>query len=214
MLVSSHHAHAQKPKAQAAKQHAKVAASPKKHLASDAELLARYPISKEFLKKAKAIMKDYDAPVEVLLNIIATETQGTFSPSIESKNKHATGLIQFTQEIAEQLDTSQAKLRKMSAEHQLKYVDKYFEMKFDRYLERTGQKKLDTKKLRPVDFYAAVFCPLAIGKPMNQALYSAKENPGEYQRNKSVDKNRDRRITLQELYNRYLDYEKKYSKAP
>jgi tape measure domain-containing protein len=74
-----------------------------------------------------------------LLNVMAVETSGTFSPSIKNPNSSASGLIQFMDSTAKQLGTTTAAIRAMSATQQLDLVFKYF----DQYIRRYGA--LDTQ---------------------------------------------------------------------
>ena len=171
-----------------------------------------YPVSDPFVAKARKMMAKYGEPVETLLNIIAVETGGTFQPSAENRFGTAVGLIQFTQDTCEKLGTTYDEMKKRSAIQQLDYVEKYFNMKFNNYLKRSGKKNLG--KLRPIDFYAAVFCPFAIGQSPSYVMYDKNKNPGEYQRNKSMDTEKKiGKITLGELYKRFQEHAKKYQKV-
>lgn len=87
--------------------------------------------------------------------IIATETDGTFSPSIKNyAGSGATGLIQFMPSTAKSLGTSTEALARMTAVEQMEFVYKYL---------KPYANKLKTF----ADFYLAVFYPAAISKPID-----------------------------------------------
>ena len=114
-------------------------------------------LSTEFLKIVGEVSEKIGIRPEWLLAVMAKETAGTFSPSIKNPSSSATGLIQFTEKTARGLDTSTAKLAKMTREYQMNYVYKYL--------------KPFTGKLHSfADVYLAVFFPAAIRWPNNKRL--------------------------------------------
>ena len=54
--------------------------------------------------------------------------------------------------------------------------------------------------------YSAIFCPKAIGLPLTATVYSSGRDPGAYSRNRSLDQNRDGRITKAEMVVRLKDW--------
>jgi hypothetical protein len=117
---------------------------------------------------------------------MAFETGETFSPCIKNPGSSATGLIQFMKKTAENLGTTTDKLCKMTAEEQLDYVEKYF-------LPYKG-------KIHSIaDIYMVIFCPKGVGKEMSYVLYPPRQI--DYDRNKGLDKDKNKEITKQEAYN-------------
>lgn len=120
-----------------------------------------------------------------LLAIMSLETGGTFSPSIRNKQSGATGLIQFMPSTARGLGTSTNALSQMSVEQQLKYVEKYL---------RPYKGKMNTLS----DAYAAVFTPAALGRGLDDTVWSSMHGKA-YSQNIGLDINRDGRISKREL---------------
>jgi len=137
------------------------------------------------------------------------ETGGTFSPTIRNgAGAYYFGLIQFGKDAA--LDLSRVYkdprvtvewLITLSAEEQLDWVFKYFEM----WMKR------GKKYNRLEDFYLTIFYPAAVGKKPDEVIFSKdveKERLG-YTQNKGFDFDKDGRITVGEintrLYTSYYD---------
>lgn len=120
-----------------------------------------------------------------LLAIMSLETGGTFSPSIKNKQSGATGLIQFMPSTAKGLGTSTAALSGMSVSEQLKYVEKYLS---------PYKGKMNSLS----DAYAAVFTPAALGKGLDDTVWSSMHGKA-YSQNIGLDINRDGRISKREL---------------
>lgn len=99
----------------------------------------------------------------------------------------AVGLIQMTKTTAEYMGTSVEKLKTMSAEEQLVYVEKYLE-RAKKIAGITPDEKIDRATL-----YALIFCP---ARAKQDVLY--KKGYDSYKLNSSYDKNTDGIITKQE----------------
>jgi hypothetical protein len=85
--------------------------------------------------KARGINPDW------LLNVMATETAGTFNPAITNPLGY-TGLIQFGGAAAKDVGTTTGALRGMSAVQQLVYVFKYLDLKMKQYGAIDSEAKL------------------------------------------------------------------------
>jgi len=147
---------------------------------------------KPFIEKVKSIAKKLNIDPNWLMGIMDLETGGTFSPSITNSLGY-TGLLQWGEPAANQIGTTRAKLRQMSAVDQLDYVYKHFE---------PHKKKLTSY----VDTYLQVFFPVAVGKGDDFIIQSkgisaekaAKSNP-------LFDKNKDNKIYVWEIKKALLE---------
>jgi hypothetical protein len=169
-------------------------------------------VSKVFVEKVIAWCKKHelwDNAPSALMACINFETGGTFSPTIRNgAGAYYFGLIQFGKDAA--LDLSRVYkdprvtvewLITLSAEEQLDWVFKYFEM----WMKR------GKKYNRLEDFYLTIFYPAAVGKKPDEVIFSKdveKERLG-YTQNKGFDFDKDGRITVGEintrLYTSYYD---------
>lgn len=102
----------------------------RKSLANLESLIAREP---DFLPKLIQMAQSRGINPDQLLNVIAVETAGSFSPSAHNPHSTATGLIQFMADTARGLGTTTAALSKMSATQQLDYVFKYLDNAISRF---------------------------------------------------------------------------------
>lgn len=128
-----------------------------------------------FLIRVLALTKQFNWSLDHanwLIACIAFETGSTFSPSVKNPSSSATGLIQFMDATANQLGTTTAELRKMTAVEQLTYVEKYFKP----YAHRIHSLE---------DMYMAILWPAAIGLPNNTVLW--KSGTKWYNANKGLD---------------------------
>lgn len=114
-------------------------------------------VSQAFIEKVVSISEKLKIQPDWLMKVMYKETGGTFSPSIRNPKSTATGLIQFTEKTARGLDTSTAKLAKMTREYQMNYVYKYL-------------KPFTGKLYSFADVYLAVFFPAAIRWPNDKRL--------------------------------------------
>jgi hypothetical protein len=122
-----------------------------------------------------------------LLKVMLFETAGTLSPSKKNtqKDSTATGLIQFTEPTAKDLGTSTAALSRMSRAEQMKYVEKYFDM----------------RDLPPGSDLGAIYAHVLYPKEAKRAdgiLIRASLDPKAYKGNKGLDVNKDGIITIEE----------------
>ena len=150
-------------------------------------------VSKAFRTKVRAISKRLKLQPDHLMAIMAFETNKTFSPKQTTTTSSAIGLIQFMPNTAKTLGTTAAKLKAMSAVDQLTYVEKYF-----KWVEKTFKVKL--KSL--TDAYLAVLLPGAIKhrKPSHAVFdQKTKRRKRQYDANKWLDKNRDKKVTRAEI---------------
>ena len=119
----------------------------------------------------------------------------------EHMNK-AVGLIQFTKDAVGELnkyyrkkkkpEITKLQLAKLTPIKQLDYVKDYI-------LVWKEVNKLITKTLTLSDIYTVVFAPAQMGKPENATIYNKEEHPVAYKKNKSLDVNKDDKISMKEL---------------
>lgn len=157
-------------------------------------------VSGTFKNKVIDICTHLDISPDYLMSCMAFETGGTFSPTIKNASgSGAIGLIQFMPKTAKALGTTSENLAKMSALEQLDYVKKYLSA------YRNKLKKLE-------DVYMAILYPAAIGKPITHTLFE--EGSKAYAQNKGFDKDKDKKISLQEISSKVRSmYEKGLSKG-
>ena len=131
-----------------------------------------------------------------LMSCIAWETGRKFSASVKNMaGSGATGLIQFMPSTAVKLGTTTAKLARMTAEDQLRYVYKYFQPygPSDRYPE--GR----LKSLE--DIYMAILWPKGVGQPEDYILFDGRPASTwktAYRQNAGFDVNKDLVVTKAE----------------
>ena len=116
---------------------------------------------------------------------IEFETGGTWSVNSRNATTNATGLIGFMPSTAKSLGTTVDALAAMTFEQQLGYVVRYF--------QSVGIVKLK----RPVDYYAAVFWPAAIGTDDSYVI--ARDPSPVYAANKGLDRHGNGQITTADL---------------
>jgi hypothetical protein len=153
--------------------------------------------------------RGFDVKADDIANFMAVETAGTFSPSIRAGGKRngAVGLAQFTGIAIEDLNRSRAaddqlsknRLAEMNFTEQSKVVTDYLSTAL-------GRKNMEGREIGAADLYTAVFSPAAIGKPMDATIYSQTGSARNYRANRSLDTNRDGRITKAELTARLDDW--------
>jgi hypothetical protein len=134
-------------------------------------------VSAAFKEKVLKITDELEIDPNHLMSAMAFESGETFSPSItNAAGSGAVGLIQFMPKTATALGTSIVKLKAMTAEEQLDYVQKYF---------RPYKGKCKTLE----DVYMAILWPAAVGKPNDYVLF--KEGTKAYTQNKGIDSDKD-----------------------
>ena len=146
--------------------------------------------------------KGFDVKADDIVNFMAVETGGTFSPSIRAggKKSGAVGLAQFTGIAIKDMNRfrgagnklSKSKLSKMSFTEQSKVVTEYLSTAL-------GRKRMQGRNISASDLYTAVFAPAAIGRSQGSTIYSSSRNGRAYRANRSLDTNRDGKITKAEL---------------
>lgn len=144
-------------------------------------------VTPQFIDKVEMISKRLGTKPQYLMAVMAFETGGTYSPSIQNPASKATGLIQFMSFTAKNLGTSTSALAKMDAVRQLNYVYQYL---------RPYRGRLNNLS----DLYMAVLWPAAVGKSSDFVLFAA--GSVEYRQNRGFDANRDGRITVAEASDR------------
>lgn len=153
--------------------------------------------------------KGFEVKPDDIINFMAVETAGTFSPSIRAggKKNGAVGLAQFTQTAIDDMNRfrgkgnklTKSKLAAMSFDEQSKVVTEYLSTAL-------GRKNMQGKEISAADLYTAVFSPAAIGKSMDSTIYSLNGSARNYRANKSLDTNNDGKITKAELTARLNDW--------
>jgi hypothetical protein len=132
-----------------------------------------------------------------LAALISVETNKTFSPSIKAgdtvlsdgrvistKGGGAVGLIQFTTYTAKLLGTTREELINMSAEEQLDYVQKYYQLAVN-----------DTSRLKTVaDMYIVVAFGRALNKNPEDVVFTKEERPRDYASNPAWDPDKDNKV--------------------
>lgn len=139
--------------------------------------------SPAFRRKASIVAEELGMSPKDLMAIMSFETQGSFDAS-KRNDIGATGLLQFTRRTAKGLGTTTDKLSKMSPERQLDFVRKYLEP----YKGRLGSLE---------DAYLSVLLPSKMGSKPTDVVMS-KGRLG-YAGNAYLDKNKDKKITMQEI---------------
>lgn len=143
-------------------------------------------VSPEFKERVIKISDELEVCPDYLMACMAFETCETFKSDIENKaGSKAIGLIQFMPSTAKSLGTSSEELAEMDSVKQLEYVRKFL-------ICRKG--KLKTLE----DLYMAIIYPIAIGKDPDEPIFIDGDGTLKYYQNKSLDKNRDNKITPRE----------------
>lgn len=163
-------------------------------------------LSPEFLDKVKKIADEINCDSKDLITVMYAES-GLNSKAVNDKwyrgkngkllpPTYATGLIQITKKTARTLDTTVGALYKMTPEKQLDYVEKYLK-------KNKADYGLGNKELSGADLYALVYLP---GRSKRNTLTTSGESY--YDANKILDKNKDGRITKDDLA-RIMELKKK-----
>ncbi len=134
-------------------------------------------VTPAFLREVNAMAQRLGTKPEYLLAVMSFESG--LNPKAVNGDSGATGLIQFLPSTARGLGTSTGALRAMSAQEQLRYVEKYFQQ---------YEGKLNTLE----GVYTAVLSGTARPDP-NTTLFSS--GTAAYSQNRGLDFNADGRIT-------------------
>ena len=145
-----------------------------------------------FYEKVVEIAKKINCSPDALMAVMKAESG--IKTTEKNPKGSATGLIQFTEETAKTFNTSTEALKKMSAEEQLEYVEKYL-----KYWKKTAGYK-NTDFIDSATLYALVFLP-AYSK-RNVLTQKGEEA---YSWNPGLDINKDGYITKTELGQRTQD---------
>lgn len=148
--------------------------------------IPKMPLSAKSKELSRTIAKKINANSEDIEAVIYAESGG--NPQAINSSGGASGLIQFTRSTAISLGTTVEALRKMTAEEQMVYVEKYL-------IKAKGMAKFkEGEKLSGADVYALVFCP---ARARQEKFYH--KGTQEYELNKSCDLNGDGVITKTEM---------------
>ena len=158
-------------------------------------------ISADDQDKVRQVAKELGTSANDLMAVMGVETGGTFDPAQKAKGSKskAVGLIQFTNTAITDMNKRRAKeglapiskdqLTKMSFSEQMDHVKDYL------------QDTLNSRGFKgPVgrdDLYSAILAPSALNKSNNSSVYS--KGTKAYSANKSLDTNRDGKITRAEM---------------
>ena len=134
-----------------------------------------------FLSEVSRLSRKYGVNPADMLALFASESR--FDPA-EDNGTHV-GLIQFSEDSARAVGTTQAALLRMSRAEQMKYVEKYFDY--------WGVPKNATAG----HLYAVVFAPAYASKSADFELYRSPSSA--YNSNAPLDTNNDGAITIREL---------------
>ena len=144
-------------------------------------------LSDTFYEKVIDISKKIKCDPNDLMAVMWYESAHTFNPA-EPNSIGAVGLIQFMPDTARTLGTTTEELKNMSAEKQLDYVEKYL------VANKKDAGYDDNKQLDAGTLYSLVFLP---GRSKRNVLTSKGEKY--YSQNKSLDYNKDGKITKLDL---------------
>jgi len=141
-------------------------------------------VSQEFRVRVREIGASLSIDPNWLMAVMGFETRYTFSPSVRNPGSSATGLIQFIESTARKLETTTARLARMTAVEQLDFVEKYYQQ-YQGRIRNMG------------DAYLAVLWSAAIGRPDSYIMWQRDTGPyqAEYAANSGLDVNRDGNIT-------------------
>lgn len=151
-----------------------------------------HPFSEYSLQKINAISEKIKCKPEDLQALILSESDG--KASAYNKTSKAAGLIQFLPSTAKEYGLTTEKLRGMSQEDQLDYVEKYLA---DR---KSWSGFKNSESLDKASLYCLVLCPSYAKKGAKEALYA--RGSIAYKQNRGLDLNNDGKITKVELAQR------------
>lgn len=155
-------------------------------------ILFEEKVDYSFILKATEVSERLGIPLNWLMGVIELETAGTFSPSITNSLGYV-GLIQFGSAAASRIGTTQAALKVMTAEEQLEYVYRYYEI-------------YKSKLTCYVDLYIATLFPVALGKSSSFVLETSTLSAERVaSANPLFDLNSDSKITVGEIETKLLD---------
>ncbi len=139
-----------------------------------------------FETKVRNISSMLGIAPEWLMAVMYSESK--FDASVKNfKGSGATGLIQFMEASASEMNVSLERLARMNHLQQLEYVYLYLQTVRDRYGDYEGL----------TDLYLAVLYPKARKQEYCYTLYARPS--GRYNQNSGLDENRDGRVTLSDI---------------
>jgi LysM repeat protein len=157
----------------------------------------------------------FQVQADDVATFMALETGGTFSPATRAQGRPhgAVGLAQFTDVAIRDMNTrrpaddqlTKDRLADMSFQEQSMVVAEYL----GNVLKR---RKMTGRQVTGHDLYAAIFAPRAVGQEESFVVYGKDSDEGAYQRNQSLDQNRDGQITKAEMAERFTVWSRKGEK--
>ncbi len=150
-------------------------------------------VTQDFKDKVVGICKELDIEPDYLMAVMAWESG--FKPKAKNPIGSATGLVQFVEDVAHELNTTTAELANMTGLEQLDYVFGYY------YRYKGKLKTID-------DVYIRVFEPNGIGME-GSAVIERKGLKG-YAGNAALDVNKDGVITKDEAVRPVLEIMERY----
>ncbi|MEM9047178.1 MAG: peptidoglycan-binding protein [Pseudomonadota bacterium] len=153
---------------------------------------ARARHGQAFNDRVIAIANGLGADPNHLMAAMAFESADSFRTDIANPISGATGLIQFMDFTAKELDTSLPELAMMSGLEQLDFVERYFQAK------ARGRRLVALS-----DVYMAILWPKAIGALESFVLFSEGERA--YAQNKPLDINKNGAVTKAEATSKVQD---------
>lgn len=153
-----------------------------------------------FEEKVRYVAASLEIPPEWLMAVMYTESR--FHPGIVNRRgSGAVGLIQFMASTLKDLNRRMGTryymrdVKRMTAIQQMELVQAYLEMVQERY----GPFRSMT------DLYLGVLYPKALARPRELPCYVLFEHPTKaYRRNSGLDENRDKKISVCDLDQRFL----------
>lgn len=150
-------------------------------------------LSDAFYNKVVEVAKRVQCDPNDLMALMNAESG--LNPAAVNPNGGATGLIQFMPKTAQGLGTTTEKIKQMSAEEQLVYVEKYLKQ------AKANAGFGDNDKIGAGTLYSLVFLPAYANKNV-----LASRGDIYYNENDSLDINGDGQITKDELGQRVQDF--------
>lgn len=145
-------------------------------------------LSNAFYNKVIQIAQKLNCSPNDLMALMYSESK--LSTTTVNPKSQATGLIQFMPDTARGLGTNIAALKKMSAEEQLNYVEKYL-------LSAKKSRGFGNRQLDPGTLYALAYVPVMAKSEV--IATRANDRKGWYSQNAVLDTDKDGKITKTEL---------------
>lgn len=147
-----------------------------------------------FRSKLRDVAVQVGVHPDDLAAVISFETEGTFDPTIRNPSTGAVGLIQWTEDGAQDVHgMSREQIAQLDAFDQLDLVAGWFEH-VNAWKGRTVCESV--MGCRPENTYMVVFAPKFVGFPSNAVIYE--EGTAAYEHNAALDRDDDGKITKEE----------------